>query len=84
MPETNQPGAKPAPQAVQQATQSNQQSDAARTAGLVAAKQERRDKFFLAIATAILSRQTRSATDLARQCVEFTDVFIAALDARAN
>lgn len=50
--------------------------------GGVANQRERRDKFFLVIAGAILTRQQgRSPSALARECKDYTDAFMAALDA---
>lgn len=71
MPETNQSGAKPTPTAPQFAPNNRPSLE-----------QERRDKFYLVIAGAILGRQSgRSPSALARECRDYTDAFIAALDA---
>lgn len=77
MPEPNQPGAKPAQAAPAKSEpikfEQNYVND-----------RDRRDKFFLAVATASLTRQNgRTPLALAKECWAFTDAFLAALDAGA-
>lgn len=77
MPEANQQGAKPATSPAGEQKQTVAQITVADERRLA----ERRDKFYLVIAGAIMGRQNgRSALALARECRNFTDEFLAALD----
>lgn len=70
------------PEANQQGSQTVSKPPALPNPGGVANQRERRDKFFLVIAGAILTRQQgRSPSALARECKDYTDAFMAALDA---
>lgn len=77
MPEANQQGAKPAQQQTAGAQVDTKKAEYYAARELA----ERRDKFYLVIAGAIMGRQNgRSALALARECRNFTDEFLAALD----